>query len=186
MDKIEKAILFASKAHKGQCRKKTNIPYISHPFTVAFLLMKEQCSEDVIIAGLLHDLIEDTSVTLQEIETEFGENVAKIVRDCSEPDGRISWEERKNNTIQKLRNAPLEVKYVACADKLHNICSMIADHKKYGDRLWKRFSRGYDKQQWYYRSIVRSLFYGLNHVEPGSLFYRFRDKVEELFGLDDE
>lgn len=186
MDNIEKAIIFASKAHKGQYRKKTNVPYISHPFSVAILLLKEQCSEDVVIAGLLHDLIEDTSVTLKDIQTEFGKNVADIVKECSEPDGKASWEERKDYIIQKLRNASLEVKYVACADKLHNISSMIADYQKCGDRLWKRFRRGYEKQQWYYRSIVKSLFVGLNHVDPDSLFFRFRDKVEELFGLEED
>jgi len=186
VNRIENAIIFATKAHNGQFRKKTKIPYITHPFMVACLLMKEQCSEEVIIAGLLHDLVEDTPVTLQQIEAEFGKKVAGIVSACTEPDGRLTWEERKESTIQKLRNAPEEVKYVACADKLHNISSMIADYQKCGDRLWKRFHRGYDKQQWYYRSMVKSLFYGLDHVAPGSLFYRFRDKVEELFGLDED
>ena len=185
-NKIEKAIIFASKAHRGQYRKKTRVPYITHPFFVACLLMKEQCADEVIIAGLLHDLVEDTSVTLRQIEAEFGRNVADIVKECSEPDGSLSWEERKKFTLQRLRNAPIKVKYVACADKLHNISSMIADYQKCGDCLWKRFRRGYEKQQWYYRSMVKSLFHGLNHVEPDSLFYRFRDMVEEMFGLDDD
>ncbi len=92
---IDKAIQFAAIAHEGQYRKGTNIPYIIHPVSVGFLLQSIGCDEEVIVAGLLHDTVEDTDTELDDIKREFGERVASLVFSASEPDKTLTWEERK-------------------------------------------------------------------------------------------
>ncbi len=92
------AIEFAAKAHQGQFRKGTKIPYIIHPIGAAQILIEYGCSEEVIIAAILHDTVEDTKVTIQEIEKEFGKEVSKLVEHASElPQETHSWKERKKH-----------------------------------------------------------------------------------------
>ena len=93
---IDLAIKVSTKAHEGQYRKGTNLPYISHPYAVGMLLMSYECTSEVVAAGILHDTVEDTELTLKDIEEQFGPKVASIVEGCSEPNKEWSWEERKN------------------------------------------------------------------------------------------
>ncbi|MEW5803507.1 MAG: HD domain-containing protein [bacterium] len=179
---INLAIEVAALAHHGQVRKGTDIPYITHPFAVGMLLQKAGCSEEVVVAGLLHDTMEDTSLTVEEIRSQFGNKVAGIVLGCSEPDRRLTWEERKQHTLNFLRTAPMEIRWVSCADKLHNLRSLAHDLNRVGDQVWSRFHRGQKKQEWYYRSLVESLWHGLKDLPPGSLFHQFKNEVENLFG----
>jgi len=154
---INKALVFAAVAHLDQTRKGTGVPYITHPYAVGMLLARSGCPEPVIIAGLLHDCVEDTAVTLDDIADRFGAEVAAIVQGCSEPDKELPWEARKQHTIDGLRHAGLAVQLVACADKLHNISSMIEDYRQVGEELWKRFNRDKHQQRWYYRELVQCL-----------------------------
>jgi (p)ppGpp synthase/HD superfamily hydrolase len=180
--RMEKALVLAAKAHRNQSRKHTDIPYIIHPVAVAFKLWQEKCPEDLIIAGLLHDVVEDSAVTILEIKDEFGDQVADIVQACTEPGKMIPWEKRKQVVLQRIREGSMALKLVACADKLHNIECMIDDYLTVGDKLWKRFSRGREQQEWFHRSLVDSFFHGLSYVSEDSLFFRFRGKVDLLFG----
>lgn len=149
---------FATRAHRGQVRKGTDIPYISHPYAVGLILQKAGCREEVVSAGIMHDLLEDTDVTLEQIRVKFGLEVAGIVEGCSEPNhDDLPWETRKEHTITYLKTAPIEVRLVACADKLHNVRSMLVDYSRVGEELWKRFKRGREKQEWYYRAVAASL-----------------------------
>ncbi|MGJ7911924.1 HD domain-containing protein [Neobacillus sp. LXY-1] len=157
MNVIEKALQVASKAHLNQRRKLTDIPYITHPVAVGMILMKAGYNDAIVAAGILHDTVEDTMITLEDLEREFGHEISKIVEGCSEPDKSLSWEERKQHTIHLLKESPIEVRAVACADKLHNIRSIIDDYEQMGDEVWTRFKRGREKQEWYYRSVVDSL-----------------------------
>jgi (p)ppGpp synthase/HD superfamily hydrolase len=159
MDIIEKALQLASKEHKGQVRKHTDIPYITHPIAVGMMLMRAGYSDEIIAAGILHDTVEDTDFTLEDIEREFGSTIAEIVEGCSEPDKSLSWEKRKEHTIEFLKTASVEIRSVACADKLHNIRSIISDYEQNGDAVWERFNRGKEQQEWYYQNIVKSLGY---------------------------
>ncbi|HEY8488513.1 MAG TPA: HD domain-containing protein, partial [Thermaerobacter sp.] len=126
---------FAVWAHGGQTRKGKDVPYITHPLAVALTLARAGCAEDVVIAGLLHDVVEDTSVTLEEVRDRFSPAVADIVAACTE-DKRLPWEERKARMLETLAGAPLPVKLVACADKLHNIRDLRADYQQVGERVW--------------------------------------------------
>ena len=139
---VDAAIEVAEEAHRGQFRKGSGIPYISHPRAVARILSDAGCSEELVAAGILHDTVEDTSLTLDFIREKFGERVAKIVQGCSEPDKSLPWEQRKLHTVEFLKTAPLEVRTVTCADKLHNLLTIIADYEVMGDDVWDRFSRG--------------------------------------------
>ncbi|WP_342429682.1 HD domain-containing protein [Neobacillus sp. FSL H8-0543] len=178
MDIVEKALQFASKAHKDQCRKNTDIPYISHPVAVGMILMKSGYTDELIAAGVLHDTVEDTDVTMEDIQREFGTKIAEIVAGCSEPDKSLSWEERKEHTIEFLKTASEDIRAVACADKLHNIRSIINDYEVLGDKVWERFNAGKEKQRWYYTNIVKSLGSQSNFPLEAEL----QKEVDRLFG----
>lgn len=179
---IEVAIEVAKEAHHGQFRKGGGIPYISHPRAVARILSEAGCSEELVIAGILHDTVEDTSLTLEAIREKFGEKVAQIVQGCSEPDKSLPWEQRKQHTVEFLKTASLEVRTVACADKLHNLLTIIADYEVIGDDVWDRFSRGKGAQEWYYRELAASLCDQPDCHGAGTIFQQLKDSVETLFG----
>jgi len=154
---IHEAIVFAARKHAGQTRKGTDTPYIAHPMEVMQILLAEgSCSEDVIIAGILHDVIEDTGTAPAEILEHFGEDVLKIVAAESE-DKSKTWKERKQATIDHLAGASLKAKLVCCADKLSNLRSMAADKETVGDMLWERFNAGKSDIEWYYWGIAAAL-----------------------------
>ena len=178
---FDQALIFAAKAHDGQYRKGNNVPYITHPVALAITLISVEAPDSVIIAALLHDVVEDTAVTEAEIEATFGAEVAQLVHAVSEPDRDAPWEERKSHTIEKLRYATLPVKLLACADKLHNIQSMARDYAEQGEAVWGRFNRGREQQAWYYQSLVQSLLSNLPQSEKYPIFAKFQQEVENLF-----
>nr|WP_275695487.1 HD domain-containing protein [Fredinandcohnia sp. SECRCQ15] len=168
----------ASRAHDGQYRKRTKTPYISHPISVGLILMKAGYRDELVAAAILHDTVEDTELTLNDIEQTFGRTLSTIVEGCSEPDKSLTWDERKEHTIEFLKTAPEDIRVVSCADKLHNVQSIIRDFEHEGDQVWERFNRGKDKQEWYYRSIIKSL--GFESTFP--LLKELENAVEILFG----
>lgn len=177
---IDKAIIFALRAHSGQQRKTgREIPFIAHPFGVAMLLQGMGCAENVVVAGLLHDTVEDTPVTLADIEAEFGPEVARIVSYCTEPHGR--WETRKQVLIDNLRHAPLEAKLLAAADKYHNLSHMLHNLEKYGPTMWRNFSRGAEQQAWYYRSVLDSILQDVAEPDQYPIFGQLQGVIEQLF-----
>ena len=153
--KIHRAIEFATLKHINQKRKGTDIPYIVHPMEVMQILTENDCSEDIIVAGILHDTLEDTDTELEEIKENFGEYVARLVASESE-DKSKSWEERKQATINHLSFAPDDEAICCLADKLSNLRSIYYDYSRLGDKVWERFKRGKDKVKWYYTSIAEA------------------------------
>jgi (p)ppGpp synthase/HD superfamily hydrolase len=181
---IERAIEVAVKAHEKQVRKGTDIPYITHPLAVGIMLARADCADEVVAGGILHDTIEDTSITIDYIREKFGDKVASIVEGCSEPNKSLPWEDRKKHTIEFLKTAPFEVRLVACADKLHNIRTIAHNHRRIGDEIWERFKRGRKKQEWYYRNLVSSLCNRSDNRFYVSLFQQFKCEVEILFSME--
>lgn len=180
-ERLLRALDFAVREHGRvrQARKGTPFPYVIHPMRVAETLSKYDCDEDLVIAGLLHDTVEDAGVTTQQIEAEFGPDVARLVEGASEPDRSASWEERKQHTVDYLRDeAPRDVALVAAADKLDNLRSIRADLEHRGEGLWKIFNRPRDKQRWYYRSLADA-FLARDHEHP--LFRAVAREVDEVF-----
>ena len=178
-DLVEKALVFAAMAHRSQTRKGTNIPYITHPYAVGMILQKAKCPDEVIAAGILHDTLEDTGTTYEELEAAFGAKVAKLVVASSEADKSLPWEIRKQQSVEKLKNADREEIQVIVADKLHNLKSIRADLQWYGDDVWDRFNRGKREQHWYYAGIVKAL--APRKRETG-LIRELEKEVKAVFG----
>lgn len=179
-DKIEYAIYFATKAHKGQRRKIEDIDMIFHPFTVGMLLQRNGCEEDVVVAGILHDVVEDTPYTFEDIEKEFGENVKKYVYDASEPDKSLSWEERKKHTIEHIKVAPLGSKLIVACDKINNLEDLYESIQKYGEeKSYSSLKRGKDLQKWYYCTVYESCISGVDEAHP--IFNRYKNILNKLF-----
>jgi len=179
--RIFQAIEFATKAHTGQFRKGTKVPYIVHPLGVAKILIEAGCSEEVVMAGILHDTVEDSSTRIDDIRRDFGEEVARLVAGASEPDKSDTWENRKQHTIDILETAPMDAVYISLADKLANIRDIRADYEKLGDDVFLRFNRPKEKQEWYYRAMA-DLFSKRIVDEPFlSLMLELRFEIVKVF-----
>src|SRR5947209_7912788 len=126
--KLERALRWAATCHQGQFRRGCEAPYVEHALGVALILDRLGFAEDVVIAGLLHDVVEDTDATLEQVEARFGAAVAETVRHCSEikadAQGRKRpWIDRKRDHLEALAGAPAAARAVVLADKLHNLVS---------------------------------------------------------------
>ncbi|AZQ65313.1 bifunctional (p)ppGpp synthetase/guanosine-3',5'-bis(diphosphate) 3'-pyrophosphohydrolase [Flammeovirga pectinis] len=150
---IFKAIQFAAEKHSGQFRKGTNIPYMYHLMNVMKLLCDFDCTDEVITAGILHDVLEDTATTTEELERHFGKEVTSIVINDSEANKSLPWKTRKEITIQELNTTPLSSLYVAFADKFDNITAIDKDYTSIGEPFWSRFNAQKKEQLWYYSSL---------------------------------
>ena len=179
---ISKAIETALKAHEGEPRKGTEIPYVTHPLAVGIILAKAGCTDEAVTAGILHDTVENTHISLDDVRVKFGAKVAAIVQGCSEPDRGATWEERKLHTIEYLKRAPLDIKFVALADKLHNISSMASDYAEVGEELWDRFNASEENQRWYYEGLVVALHDDNADKAYVALHTDFATTVEQVFG----
>jgi hypothetical protein len=186
-ERISKAIDFATKAHGNQKRKGTTIPYIVHPIDVLSILLKDGADEDLAVAGVLHDVIEDTPHTSDEIADVFGEAVSRLVRDASIPK-TIPWREGKQLKIDKTKSGSRELKLLLCADKLANIRDVRIEYQMIGDEVWKKFKRFYNSkedQRWYYHSMIKALGAGKGDISAISDTKCYKELVvcfEEVFG----
>ena len=176
----DKAMYFAINAHKGQVRKsEVEKPMIIHPLEVGKILESFGFDDNVVAAGYLHDVVEDTKYTIQDIEREFGSDVAGLVYTASEPDKSNSWEVRKKHTIDISKDLLLRNKAVICADKISNLESLMILFGKTGKRDFSFFKRGEKDQEWYYKSIYESLIYGEDeHLE---MFKRLEIAIDTVF-----
>ena len=175
IDRFKTALNFAFAAHDGQKRKLSNLPYIVHPMECGLIAMSliddlytyDENNEDymdVICASILHDTIEDTDATEDEIEIIFGTNVLNYVNDDTEDkmlemNPEDSWRMRKENSLRHLRDhATREGKILWMCDKLSNTRSMFNAYVKHGDKMWEYFNQKDKKEQkWYYDSIEEYL-----------------------------
>ena len=187
---IVEAFNFAYNAHKNTHRKSSTIPYIVHPLDVASTLMKNNAPEHVVIAGLLHDVVEDEDVTLSDIKDEFGDEVVTLVDGAFGPEELINakggksktWPERKAHTIDFIKNADRDMKLLSCADKLANIRDIIRDYNKLGDGVWGIFNASKDSVAWYYTSMLNAFANGAENITDMPAFREFKKCVNEIFG----
>lgn len=176
------ALRFADEAHSGQVRKGTRIPYLIHPLNVAKILLDHGCSDELAVAALLHDTVEDTPVTVEEIRTIFGDAVARLVEFATEPAKLWTWERRKQHTLDLLGSGEPTALLLSIADKLDNIRSIRYDLERCGEKAWERFKRPRDKQRWYYESLSRIFDARLVEAPGVNLAAQFRTEVEAVFG----
>ncbi len=160
---INKALEVAITAHKNQFRKGSEIPYIIHPMEAGVIaaslsIKNNQIDQDVVAAAILHDVIEDTDLTYQDLLNDFNEKVLRLVRLQSENKSKV-WQDRKDWTIELLENnEDINLEIVTLADKLSNLRSIHRDYQILGDRLWERFNvKEKERHQWYYSSIAKNI-----------------------------
>lgn len=154
---IRKAAEFAKKAHEGTFRKGSKIPYIYHPMEVALIVAQITDDPEVIAAAYLHDVLEDTDVTGEELREEFGDRVLYLVQQETEDKSR-TWRERKEATILHLEHAEPEVRILTLGDKLSNMRSTARDYMMEGDEIWQRFNEKHRaSHQWYLEGILHGL-----------------------------
>jgi (p)ppGpp synthase/HD superfamily hydrolase len=155
--RLQKAFRYAAEKHAGQTRKQTAVPYLSHLMAVTSLVLEAGGDEDMAIAALLHDVVEDCggAPRLREVRKLFGQRVAKIVEGCTDSfsDPKLPWIVRKNEYLERLRHEDEETRLVSASDKLHNVRTVIADHRTDGEKIWRRFSGKRDGTLWYYRAL---------------------------------
>jgi len=169
MKLIEEAIIYATVMHQGKTRKLHNIPYILHPMEVAQILATLTEDEEIITAGILHDIVEDTDGSMEEIESRFGKRVAALVSSESEPkypgeNKTATWKRRKDESLQVLQNSKdIGVKMLWLADKLANLRSIAQSYSEQGEELWKKLNQPDPKMhQWYYKTIAETVELSLN------------------------
>jgi len=153
-ENLTKIFQLARHFHNGQTRE-GGLPYITHPVAVAKLLEQSGYGEDVIAAGLLHDVLEDTGCELEKMEKAAGPKVTAIVLQVTDKDKTARWPERKKAYLSALENASPEALAVSCADKLHNVTCLIEGYKKDGEKFAKKFSGGFSEKIENYRRIYR-------------------------------
>lgn len=153
---LHKAIEYAAIQHRNQYRKGTDTPYIVHPMEVLQILAANDCNENVQIAGVLHDTVEDTDSTIEDIEMLFGHDVAELVASDTE-DKSLPWLERKEQALAKVKDESTEAKQLLCADKLANIKSVYYDKRIVGDNVWSRFKGSPSQTEWYYKAVLTAL-----------------------------
>lgn len=164
--KIQRAIDLVSKLHLGQMRKSDpELPYISHLFSVAWILSSYTQDEDVIVAGLLHDVLEDVKgYYYSDLVKDFGPRVADIVKEVSEDNDpndesgrKMPWKECKEKYIEGLKKDGQEALMVSAADKIHNLQTMTYHYKNRGEDLWNSFSAPKEEQLWFYEEVFKVL-----------------------------
>ena len=179
LELIDYAIYFATKAHNGQKRKSDKeVDMIFHPYTVAMMIQRVGGSDEAVIAGLLHDVVEDTKYTLEDIVNEFGEKIANIVNEVSEKK-ELPWDERKQEAIDRIKTASFDGKLVECADKVSNLETMYNLYEEIGEELWNSFNKPKEKQKWYYTEMYKAVIE--NTTEDNNLFKRYKEVLEKLF-----
>jgi (p)ppGpp synthase/HD superfamily hydrolase len=159
--RFDQALLLAAELHREQHRKGSGTPYLSHLLGVAAIALEYGANEDEAIAALLHDAVEDQGgpPTLERIRRAFGDGVAEIVWGCTDTDDTVKppWRARKEAYIRHLAGASASVRLVSGSDKLHNVRTLVADHRAHGDAVFQRFKGGKDGTLWYYRALVTTL-----------------------------
>jgi (p)ppGpp synthase/HD superfamily hydrolase len=164
-DRFDRALLYATHVHGGQVRKGTSIPYVAHLLAVAATVLEYDGSEDMAIAGLLHDAVEDQGgePRLADIRNRFGDQVAEIVRSLSDSlvdtaggQDKEDWCIRKRRYLEHLQTVDRDTLLVSLSDKVHNARSILRDLRRpeIGEKVWKRFSQPKEKSLWYYRSLA--------------------------------
>jgi hypothetical protein len=180
--KYLEALAFAVERHGAvrQVRKGAEYPYVVHPIRVGEILNRFKLSEDVVVAGILHDTVEDAAVSYGELTREFGTRVAALVEKVSEPDKSLDWPARKQHAIDRAATeSDLDALAIVAADKLDNVLSLQETLRSLGDKkTWSIFNADRKSQHWYYRALAETLL----EREPTNLLFRTLDaEVHKVF-----
>ena len=180
---LDRAIIFAVHAHSGTERRGKGFPYIVHPMEAVEIVATMTSDQELLAAAALHDTVEDTDVTVEQIRAEFGERIASLV--ASESDTleagvseEASWHARKQAAIDRLAAAPHDAKIVAIGDKLSNMRAIARDYEVQGDALWNLFHvKDRREHEWHYRGLAASL----SELADTDAYREFVRLIDEVF-----
>ena len=183
---LDRAIIFAVKAHAGTERRGKGFPYIVHPMEAMEIVATMTPDQELLAAAALHDTVEDTDVTVEQIREEFGERIASLV--AAESDVMVegvseedSWHARKKAAIDRLANASHDAKMVALGDKLSNMRAIARDYAVQGDKLWSLFHASDPKDhEWHYRGLAASL----RELQETFAYKEFEQLINQVFGSE--
>ena len=181
---LDRAIIFAVRAHAGTERRGKGFPYIIHPMEAVEIVATMTPDQELLAAAALHDTVEDTDVTIEQIRAEFGDRIAALV--ASESDivvGGVSeedsWHDRKQAAIDRLARVPHDAKIVALGDKLSNMRSIARDYARQGDTLWNLFHAKDPKDhEWHYRGLAAAL----SELCDTFAYREFVQLINQVFG----
>ena len=180
---VDHAIRFAIEAHEGVARKGTDLPYIVHPLEALAVVATITSDQELLAAAVLHDVVEDAGISIDDIRREFGPHIADIVE--GETDQEVqglshvdSWRQRKQAAVDRLAKASRDVQIVALGDKLSNMRSMARNLRQQGGRLWQRFNEKDPRQHaWYYHQLTKSL----SPLSDTDAYQEFLELVKQVF-----
>ena len=180
---LDRAIVFAVRAHTGTERRGKGYPYIVHPMEAVEIVATMTSDQELLAAAALHDTVEDTDVTVEQIRVEFGDRVAALV--ASESDTfeegvseEDSWHARKQAAIDRLAKASHDAKIVALGDKLSNMRAIARDYSVKGDELWNLFhAKDRRDHEWHYRGLADSL----RELEGTFAYKEFENLINQVF-----
>jgi (p)ppGpp synthase/HD superfamily hydrolase len=164
--KIQKALNLSAQKHCHQIRKSSKLPFFTHPVSVMIILSEYTEDENILVASLLHDTLEDVrDYNYENLKKDFGQKIANIVEGVSEDlelienesDSEKSWQARKEDYLKNLENDRFESLMICAADKIHNLQSMNQIYQKQGNKMWQDFNAPPEKQIWYYDSVIEIL-----------------------------
>ena len=185
MNIVDRAIIFATKAHSGKLRKGSQLPYIVHPLEALAIVATITSDKELMAAAALHDVVEDTRYEIYEIRHEFGDRVADLVdsetsRDIEGVSHVDSWHQRKQVAIDRLAAASRDSQIVALGDKLSNMRLIAHDYATLGDEIWNRFNvKNKADHAWRYHSLVNAL----SDLSGTEAYKEFCMLVEKVFGI---
>ena len=179
---LDRAIVFAVRAHRNVERKGKGFPYIVHPMEAVSIVATMTSDQELLAAAALHDVVEDTDTTVDELRREFGERVARLVE--AESDIRLdgsradSWHARKQAAIDRLARASHDAKIVALGDKLSNMRAIARDYAQQGDALWNLFhAKDRKEHEWHYRGLADSL----RELHDTFAYQEFEQLIDQVF-----
>ena len=181
---LDRAIIFAVRAHAGTERRGKGFPYIVHPMEAVEIVATMTRDQELLAAAALHDTVEDTDTTVEQIREEFGDRIASLV--ASESDivleglpAEDSWHARKQAAIDRLARASHDAKIVALGDKLSNMRAIARDYAQQGDALWDIFHAKDPKDhEWHYRELADAL----SELHDTFAYKEFENLINQVFG----
>ena len=182
-DFLDRAINYAVKAHAGTERRGKGFPYIVHPMEAMEIVSTITSDQELLAAAVLHDTVEDTDVSVEDLRKEFGSRVAGIVEEESDRftpgiSAEASWHDRKQAAIERLAKASMDAKIVAMGDKLSNMRAIARDYSKVGDDLWNLFHvPDRSEHEWHYRGLADSL----RELSDTEAFQEFESLIDKVF-----
>ena len=180
---LDRAIVFAVRAHAGTERRGKGFPYIVHPMEAVEIVATMTSDQELLAAAVLHDTVEDTDTTVEQIRTEFGDRIASLVASESDtmPEGvseEDSWHARKQAAIDRLARASHDAKVVALGDKLSNMRAIARDYAQQGDALWNLFHvKDRKEHEWHYRGLADSL----RELQETFAYQEFEQLINQVF-----